>query len=90
LNKQLKLIIFSLIYELFFIVSYFVNVLPKMNPVIATFYWLSAGSVGVITGLVAVFNQKLEKLPLYLAIVTGGVGFVLLAMFYMAIMVTSI
>jgi hypothetical protein len=90
LNKKLKLTLFSLAYELIFIIVYLLNILPKMNPMIATLYWLSAGSIGVITGLVVVFNQKQEKLPLYLAVVTGGIGFVLLAMFYMAIMVTSI
>ncbi|MFC3886205.1 hypothetical protein ACFOU2_23040 [Bacillus songklensis] len=89
MDKQLKPTIFSLAYELIFIMIYFLNILPRMNSLIATLYWLSAGSVGVITGLMVVFNQKLEKLPLYLAIVTGGIGFVLLAMLYMAIMVTS-
>lgn len=59
------------LFQLSFLYTYLTERLPEMNESLATFYWMSAGLLGMVTGLYALFKTKFGVLAHMIAFMSS-------------------
>lgn len=86
-NTISLLVLFSLLYELSFLVVYLNNLLVKFPSLLANTYWVSAGIVGIIFGFVGI--NCTPRLIRVVSLLQMILGFDLLCILVLAIGITS-
>lgn len=82
-------LIIVFIYQIAFLYTYFTEVLPKFNIIIANIYWISAGVLGIIIGLTIMLKVNVNLLGRVLALIILLIGIELIGLLLMASAITS-